>query len=472
MVALASNLKILSRTRLRKERRLSVPGDVLVKPMDRVEPGTIIGKSDYVKGNPYVIDLRAEIKEPVTPELVDKVLLKQVGDKVKAREVIARYQKNFWSDVIEVKSPCDGTIEYISRIQGRIVIREDPRSAKPLAVVAVASRLHIWPRLIRMYTQVKEGDQVFEGQILACAPGGGGMDYVYAPMSGIVEKICSQTGTITIVRPIKPTRVLAHIRGVVTEIIPDQGAVVEGIGSYIQGVFGVGGERFGEIKVLASSPSDVLDEAGVPEDLQGKVVVGGSFATLGALKKIKEKGSLGVVVGGLNQLDLVQLIGKEIDVGVTGEEDSDLTVIILEGFGVMPMNDVAFSILKAQEGQLASIDGTTQIRAGVVRPEIFVNQEYPGDAAGTVEPEIPVLANNETWVSVAPQLSVGDRVRCIRQPYFGLWGYVRGLPKDLEKVECEALMEVAEVELDDGRLVKVPEANLEVFKYNKDVERQ
>ena len=76
--------------------------------------------------------------QSVDPDLVDSVLVKKPGDVVKAREVIARYQKSFWSELIEVKSPCDGIIEYISRTQGRIIIREDPRSAKPISIVAAA----------------------------------------------------------------------------------------------------------------------------------------------------------------------------------------------------------------------------------------------------------------------------------------------------------------------------------------------
>jgi len=463
-MAISSTVKILDKTRLRKVRKLSVPGDILVKPGDSVKPDTMIGKSEFVKGTPYVIDLRAELREPISPEFVDKVLLKKVGDKVKAREVIARYQKSFWSEAVEVRSPCDGVIEYISRVQGRLVVREDPRSAKPLTIVAVSSRLGVWPRLIRMYTEVKEGDQVFEGQIIAAAPGVGSVDYVYAPMSGIVEKICSQTGTVTIVRPIKPTRVLAHIEGMVTEVIPDEGAVIEALGSYVEGVFGLGGERFGELAVLCDSPHDTLEESGVPADVKGKILVAGAFATLEAIQKARSSGALGLIVGGLNQLDLVQLIGREINVGITGHEECDLTVILLEGFGKMPMNEKAWRILKEREGRIASIDGTTQIRAGVMRPEILISEGSVAGPAQVTAGGAWSYPDKENRIGVFTGLKVGDRVRCIRSPYFGLWGNVEEIPSEPERVECEAYMEVVRVRLDDGRVVTVPEANLEVFR--------
>lgn len=164
-MAVLSTLRVLENALIRKERKLPTPGDVLVAEGDQVDPETVIAKAEYVKGNPYIIDLRAELKQKVGPELVDRVMLKQVGDIVKAKEVIARYQKGFWSEVIEVTSPCDGVIEYISRTQGRIVIREDPRSAKPVSVVAAASRLGINPRLLRFVTTVREGDYVYEGRL-------------------------------------------------------------------------------------------------------------------------------------------------------------------------------------------------------------------------------------------------------------------------------------------------------------------
>jgi len=471
-MAVFSTLKILENTKIRKIRKLAVPGDVLVKQGDDVEPDTVIARAEYVRGNPYFIDLAGELRRKITPELVDRVLLKKVGDKVKAKEVIGRYQKSFWSDMVEIKSPCDGVIEYISRVRGWVIIREDPRSAKPMSVVPVSSKLGIWPRMIRMYAEVKEGDVVKEGQVIAAAPGIGTTDFVYSPISGIVEKVCSQTGTIVIVRPIKPTQVLAHIAGTVTEIIPDQGAVVEAIGSQIEGIFGIGQERFGELQVVSDSPAGVLEEAGVEDNVKGKILVAGGFATLGAIQKARSEGAVGLIVGGLNQLDLVKVLGKELFVGITGQEEVDFTVIILEGFGVMPMNEKAWQILDQCQGRIASIDGTTQIRAGVVRPEILISRESLTTqdnvlTAGAMEKsmEEPAMRFPLNKLPVArTELCVGDRVRCTRAPYFGLWGVVEEVLDQPEPVECEALMEVVRVRLDDNRLVTVPEANLEVFR--------
>jgi hypothetical protein len=112
------------------------------------------------------------------------------------------------------------------------------------------------------------------------------------------------------------------------------------------------------------------------------------------------------------------------------------------------------------------MDGTTQIRAGVIRPEVIIDtcQEMQ-PCLEQSDPGLPVISDE---ITLAPSvtytsLTLGDRVRCTRPPYFGLWGRVEELPEQPGEIECEAVVEVAKVRLDDGKLVTVPQTNLEVF---------
>ncbi|HRC53104.1 MAG: hypothetical protein KBI39_01315 [Firmicutes bacterium] len=468
-MALMSTLKILDIARIEKERKIPTPGEVMVKVGDVSAPDTIIAKTEFIRGNPYVIDLKSELKRPLDMDLVDSVLLKKEGDHVQTGEIVARYQKDFWSPVIEVKSPCDGFIEHISRLNGQIVIREDPRSARPLTIVAAASRLSVPARLLRMFTTVKEGEFVNEGQIIAAAPGVASVDFVYAPMSGVVEKICTLTGTITIARVIKHIEVLAHIPGVVKSIVPDYGAVVETVGAYIQGVFGIGYEAYGQLLLLSDGPREpILSERMDKEDVKGKVLVGGSYASDEVVRKAKEKGAAGLIIGGVDQKSLVSVLGKEMSAGITGYEESDFTIIMLEGFGELPMNEQAWDILSSREGKIACINGTTQIRAGVIRPEIVIPaDDFEKLLSDPSIDQIPVVSASQYVESSShvmfAEIEKGGRVRCIRPPYFGMWGFVEDISPMPEQVESEITTEVAVVRLDDGRLVKVPQANLEVF---------
>ena len=108
-----------------------------------------------------------------------------------------------------------------------------------------------------------------------------------------------------------------------------------------------------------------------------------------------------------------------------------------------------FDLLKAQEGMMTSINGATQIRAGVVRPEIIIpveDQEEPVDTGITGD-----------------ALDIGTPIRIIREPYFGELGHVSALPVELQELETEAKVRVLEVELADGNRVILPRANVEII---------
>jgi len=95
------------------------------------------------------------------------------------------------------------------------------------------------------------------------------------------------------------------------------------------------------------------------------------------------------------------------------------------------------------------VSGATQIRAGVLRPELLI----PHDALGGTAP-----ASAES----AGSLEIGSAVRVIRQPWFGRLGRVSELPSELRALDTEALVRVLVVEFsDDGTHATVPRANVE-----------
>ena len=130
----------------------------------------------------------------------------------------------------------------------------------------------------------------------------------------------------------------------------------------------------------------------------------------------------------------------------------NITVIITEGFGQIAMADRTFNLLKQREGSIASISGRTQIRAGVMRPEIII----PVREAEAVR-ERSTRSISETG------MEVGNEVRIIREPYFGRLGQVKSLPPKLQKIETEAKVRVMEVVLKTGETVVVPRANVEII---------
>ncbi len=169
------------------------------------------------------------------------------------------------------------------------------------------------------------------------------------------------------------------------------------------------------------------------------------------MAKAKEIGVAGLVVGGIHDKDLRALLGYDLGVAITGSEQVGFTLILTEGFGTIPMAQKTFALLSAHAGAHASISGATQIRAGVIRPEIII----PRKAEQTAE---TAMAQPERG-----GIQIGDPVRVIRDPLFGRIGQVSGLPSDLQKIPTESEVRVLEVQFADGSRAVIPRANIEVI---------
>jgi len=272
-----------------------------------------------------------------------------------------------------------------------------------------------------------------------------------APVKGSIEYVSDVTGQLLIREPSIPLTLKAYIPGTVTKVIPNEGVEIETPAALIQGIFGIGEETHGELMMLSESENDALTDDQITEECTGKIVVGGSIVDCPTLKKAVELGVKGIIVGGIKDKDLTSFLGYSIGVAITGEEHIGLTLILTEGFGKMSMAVKTFNFLKEFEGKLACINGATQIRAGVIRPEIIIPIE--GSSSEWSEDEKLHLEG----------LTPGLPVRIIGPPYFGAIGHVTDLPVDLQTVETESKVRVLKVELEDGSRVIVPRANVELI---------
>ncbi len=319
-----------------------------------------------------------------------------------------------------------------------------------LHTVRAAQVLRVEPQELESHLLKRLGDTVQAEEVIAQTKGLWGLfkSELRAPISGTLEEVSAASGHVRIREEPRRVEVRAHIAGRVAEVIPGEGAVIEAQGSQVQGIFGVGGERRGGLRVLAGGPDDVLHSDDI-SDCEGGVIVGGSGADGEAIKAAAETGAVGLVVAAVRDQALRDYLGFDIGVAITGQESVPMTLILTEGFGQLPMARRTWDLLQSLEGQLASIDGATQIRAGVIRPEVIVTGQAAGDE--TAEPESEQI------------LQVGSRIRVIRAPHFGALGRVTGLPAELTEIETESAVRIAMVKLDDGSEVRVPRANLEII---------
>jgi hypothetical protein len=299
----------------------------------------------------------------------------------------------------------------------------------------------------------KINDPIKKDEIVAQSKGFFGLfkSSVQSPIDGVIESISKITGQIIMREPPIPVEVMAYIDGEVVDIIQNEGVKIRMSGSFIQGIFGIGGEIIGELAMVANNPNEVLTEKDIDKAFKEKIIIGGSIVTYNALEQARKVGVKGIVIGGIEDQDLKQFMGYDIGVAITGSEQVGLTLVITEGFGKMSMANRTFQLLKSLAGKRSSINGATQIRAGVMRPEVIVPMEEVRDSKKTAD------------ISTGAGLGVGMAVRIIREPHFGAIGKVVALPVELQKIETEALVRVLQVELEDKQVVALPRANVEII---------
>jgi hypothetical protein len=364
------------------------------------------------------------------------------------------------SDLVKVSK------KRILPLKGQVVVKKGDRVTSDTVVartelpgvvepINVANILGVPPQDVPEAMVLKIGEHAEEGEIIARSKSFFGLfsASAKAKISGSIENVSSITGQVLLRGAPMPIEVKAYLNGIVTDVFEAEGVEVTTWGSFVQGIFGIGPETHGPIKILSKDNKEILTEKEFDTSCKGCVVVGGALVTADGLRKSIEAGAVGIVVGGFNDKDLRDFLGYDLGVAITGNEDKGITLVVTEGFGEIMMAEKTYDLLKRHEGQEACINGATQIRAGVIRPEVVI-------------PKLDALREKRFDAGEAmanPGLTVGSPVRVIRQPYFGRLGKVAALPSELQKLESESKARVLEVEFPDGKRAVIPRANVEMI---------
>jgi len=146
-----------------------------------------------------------------------------------------------------------------------------------------------------------------------------------------------------------------------------------------------------------------------------------------------------------------EFLGFDLGVAITGNEEKGITLVVTEGFGKIQMAEKTYGLLKAAEGRKTSINGATQIRAGVIRPEVVI-------------PVADADISEQKKDKKSGGMKIGGLVRIIRQPHFGAVAKVVSLPEKPVKIPSEAKVRVVEIETLEGKEKYIlPRANVEII---------
>jgi len=372
-----------------KNVELPYEGEIFVQPDEQVTPDSIIGENRFAPPKIFFISLFDKTYLGLNPENIREYLQVKEGDEVQfGSKIIDKGKSTFMEDmkgkVKRYHSPVRGKVKNINHDAGTILLK-----------VKISDILQVKPQEITRYIKRKEGDFIYGGELLASRMWNikDGMtqsnitdvDYmrslvndnlsqsqkipitIPSPTTGKIKKIDLETGKVTIHYDKEPYRKKAFFYGRIKEVKSAKAVTIEFEGTVTQGIIGFGREAGGRLQTIEKRKDLQQAEPGKVIVLKEKI----SYADLQKLKKLKISG---LIAGSIDYHDLRKFSGEDIGVALTGNENIPFPLIITEGFGDFEMVEEMWDLFLKNNKNWCYLNGHTQIRAGVVRPEIIIQK--------------------------------------------------------------------------------------------------
>ena len=275
------------------------------------------------------------------------------------------------------------------------------------------------------------GDKLTEGDVIAEA-GGMFKRVVRAPADSEILMIMSGVMLLQVDQPVVP--LLAGLSGTVVDVLPERGAIIESTGALLQGVWGNGRISAGTLVMLAQGPAGELKADRLDISLRGSVGVAGQCRDRAALLAAAELPLQGLVLGSMPS----DLIATALQI--------EIPLILLEGFGNLPIHHHAYKILSTNEKRDIDLNAAPLDRYLGERPELLI----PLPATAEFPPE-------------TDQFRFGQTVKVLSAPHQSMTG-------TLEEIHYEPVLlpnglrtKVATIRLENNERVSIPFTNLEVL---------
>ena len=303
--------------------------------------------------------------------------------------------------------------------------------AREHVLLDVARTLGISANAADKLIRVKEGDRVTQDALIA--EGRGFVRAIKAPRPGRVMvagggQVLMEVGDARI-------ELRAGLPGTVMQIIPERGVVIRSAGALIQGTWGNGRIDNGTLANLIDKPDAVLTEDRLDIHKRGSVILGGHVRDAEALRAAAELPVRGLILSSM----LSSLLPMAVQMR--------FPILVLDGFGAMPMNTAAFTLLTSNNGRDATVNAEPFDRYHGNPPEVII--------------PLPVTSEPDEPLPYIP-FAVGQRIRMRRAPHAGMLGLITNLPAGVSLLPSGLRAPAGEVKLENGTTVLVPLVNLEV----------
>lgn len=304
--------------------------------------------------------------------------------------------------------------------------------AREHILLDVARTFGVPPDVADKMIKVNEGDRLKQGALVA-ESGGFISRSIKAQRAGRV--MVSGGGQVLMEVGDARIELRAGLPGVVTQVIPERGVEIRTAGALIQGVWGNGRIDNGLMTSLIEKPDEVLTADRLDVSLRGSVILGGHVRDADTLRAAAELPVRGLIISSI----LSSLLQNAVQVR--------FPILVLDGFGAMPMNSAAFKLLTTNNKREVTVNAEHFDRYGGNRPEAIIPLPVSS------EPDEP---------NPYEAFAVGQQVRMRRAPHAGMIGSLSNLPAGLSLLPSGLRVPAAEVKLENGETVLAPLVNLEV----------
>ncbi len=203
---------------------------------------------------------------------------------------------------------------------------------------------------LKIGDQLKAGEIIAESQNVFSKP-------IQTPENSEVISIIGSQVVLRVINNSTPLH--AGFDAIVSEILPNQGAILETDGVLIQGVWGNQQIGSGVLINLMESPGDELSKKQLGVELRGSIILGGYCRNSEILKIASDLPLKGMILTGLHP-DLLSQAKK-----------LRIPIILIEGFSPCPMNIRAFNLIKSNVGRELTINSVYNLNQNE-KPEIVI----------------------------------------------------------------------------------------------------
>jgi uncharacterized protein (TIGR01319 family) len=366
--------------------RLPHEGQILTEERNTVRSGDIIGKNESANREYFYIDLGnlSNVKHKYTETEIKQRLTIKKGQEVKTGDVIfnglsehpVASQGMTDGNLVEVdfKAVKSGIVSEIYYDLGLIAFQVIERNET--AVIDVATPFLIKPKNIKTYLSVMLGDPVRENQIIAFKYGINVKKIaIKSPIKGIVTEIDLKKGTVTIENKLTPYIMRSFVSGRVSAVEPGIGVTVTAKCAVLNGASGFGGETYGEALFIERRDkfiNDIKTSGNAVKEYAGRILVFKESINLPVLEAAKQLKVNGVIAPSVNNRDWTAFCKDDLSISFTGDEDFGFSLVLIKGFGKISMEEDTAELFKRYHLKEISISGRTQIRAGIIRPQIIL----------------------------------------------------------------------------------------------------